>query len=97
MVVLAGVPLGVGGLGTSSCWHLGFPGSEQPLVSLQRWQDLNVISSLLKSFFRKLPEPLFTDGEALPWPRASPGAVGAPRPATDAPVPMAMWQWLLPG
>ncbi|KAM6333977.1 LOW QUALITY PROTEIN: rho GTPase-activating protein 23 [Alca torda] len=26
----------------------------------ERWQDLNVISSLLK-FFRKLPEPLFTD------------------------------------
>lgn len=35
--------------------------SEQPLLSPQRWQDLNVISSLLKSFFRKLPEPLFTD------------------------------------
>lgn len=33
------------------------------LPSPQRWQDLNVISSLLKSFFRKLPEPLFTDGE----------------------------------
>ncbi|OXB55661.1 UNVERIFIED_CONTAM: hypothetical protein H355_005780, partial [Colinus virginianus] len=32
------------------------------LLSPQRWQDLNVISSLLKSFFRKLPEPLFTDG-----------------------------------
>ncbi|XP_029704812.1 rho GTPase-activating protein 23-like isoform X2 [Takifugu rubripes] len=27
----------------------------------ERWQDLNVISSVLKSFFRKLPEPLFTD------------------------------------
>ncbi|XP_017293390.1 rho GTPase-activating protein 23-like isoform X4 [Kryptolebias marmoratus] len=27
----------------------------------ERCQDLNVISSLLKSFFRKLPEPLFTD------------------------------------
>ncbi|CAL1600181.1 unnamed protein product [Knipowitschia caucasica] len=27
----------------------------------ERFQDLNVISSLLKSFFRKLPEPLFTD------------------------------------
>uniref|UniRef100_A0A4W5QAZ3 Rho GTPase activating protein 23a n=1 Tax=Hucho hucho TaxID=62062 RepID=A0A4W5QAZ3_9TELE len=30
----------------------------------EKWQDLNVISSLLKSFFRKLPEPLFTDGES---------------------------------
>uniref|UniRef100_A0A672QIE1 Rho GTPase activating protein 23b n=1 Tax=Sinocyclocheilus grahami TaxID=75366 RepID=A0A672QIE1_SINGR len=27
----------------------------------EKWQDPNVISSLLKSFFRKLPEPLFTD------------------------------------
>merc|ERR1719300_1789672 len=25
-----------------------------------RWQDVNVVSSLLKSFFRKLPNPLFT-------------------------------------
>ncbi|KAL4659277.1 rho GTPase-activating protein 23 isoform X1 [Arapaima gigas] len=29
--------------------------------SEEKWQDLNVVSSLLKSFFRKLPEPLFTD------------------------------------
>lgn len=34
-----------------------------PSISPQRCQDLNVISSLLKSFFRKLPEPLFTDGK----------------------------------
>ncbi|XP_023691210.1 rho GTPase-activating protein 23 isoform X2 [Paramormyrops kingsleyae] len=27
----------------------------------ERWQDLNVISSLLKSFFRNLPEPVFTN------------------------------------
>ncbi|XP_043911298.1 rho GTPase-activating protein 23 isoform X1 [Protopterus annectens] len=30
-------------------------------TSEEKWQDLNVISSLLKSFFRKLPEPLFTN------------------------------------
>ncbi|XP_059930844.1 rho GTPase-activating protein 23-like, partial [Gadus macrocephalus] len=32
-----------------------------PPPPLQKWQDLNVVSSLLKSFFRKLPEPVFTD------------------------------------
>ncbi|XP_069373465.1 rho GTPase-activating protein 23-like isoform X4 [Paralichthys olivaceus] len=31
----------------------------------ERWQDLNVISSLLKSFFRKLPEPVFTDDKYI--------------------------------
>ncbi|XP_029308568.1 LOW QUALITY PROTEIN: rho GTPase-activating protein 21 [Cottoperca gobio] len=30
-------------------------------VQDDKWRDLNVISSLLKSFFRKLPEPMFTN------------------------------------
>lgn len=30
-----------------------------------RWNDVNVISSLLKAFFRQLPEPLFT-GDLYP-------------------------------
>jgi len=28
----------------------------------ERFHELNVVSSLLKSFFRKLPDPLFTNG-----------------------------------
>jgi len=27
-----------------------------------KWQDVNVVTSLLKLFFRKLPESLITDG-----------------------------------
>ncbi|CAM9157347.1 unnamed protein product, partial [Lampetra planeri] len=30
-------------------------------IQEDKWRDLSVISSLLKSFFRKLPEPLFTN------------------------------------
>ncbi|KAL0966143.1 hypothetical protein UPYG_G00291440 [Umbra pygmaea] len=30
-------------------------------IQEDKWRDLNVISSLLKSYFRKLPEPLFTN------------------------------------
>ncbi|CAM5140421.1 unnamed protein product [Natator depressus] len=36
-------------------------GSTEINLQDERWQDLHVISSRLKSFFRKLPEPLFTD------------------------------------
>jgi len=31
----------------------------------ERWQDVNVVGSLLKLFLRKLPDPLITDGKQL--------------------------------
>jgi len=29
----------------------------------EKWQDVNIVTSLLKNFFRELPESLFTDGQ----------------------------------
>ena len=29
----------------------------------EKWSDVNVVSSLLKTFFRKLPDPLITEGQ----------------------------------
>ena len=29
----------------------------------EKWSDVNVVSSLLKTFFRKLPDPMITDGQ----------------------------------
>ncbi len=28
----------------------------------EKWQDVNVVGSVLKRFFSKLPEPLITEG-----------------------------------
>ena len=40
-----------------------FQGIESMNLDHEKWCDVNVISSLLKSFFRQLPEPLVTDGK----------------------------------
>ena len=32
----------------------------------EKWQDVNVVSSLLKLFFRRMPESLVTEGEFQP-------------------------------
>ena len=37
-------------------------GDETVIEGDDRWLDVNVVSSLLKSFFRKLPEPVITHG-----------------------------------
>ena len=43
-----------------------FPQDYESLeLESEKWMDVNVVGSLLKSFFRKLPEPLITEGEAL--------------------------------
>jgi len=31
----------------------------------EKWTDVNLVSSMLKLFFRKLPDPLITDGKKL--------------------------------
>ena len=40
-----------------------FQGIESMNLDHEKWSDVNVISSLLKSFFRQLPEALVTDGK----------------------------------
>ena len=35
-------------------------------VEHEKWCDVNVISSLLKTFFRKLPDSLITSGKTCP-------------------------------
>ena len=38
-------------------------GIENMNMDNDKWLDVNVVSSLLKAFFRKLPQPLVTSGE----------------------------------
>ena len=40
-------------------------GIEYMNLDHEKWSDVNVISSLLKSFFRQLPEALVTDGKLV--------------------------------
>ena len=40
-------------------------GIENMNMDNDKWLDVNVVSSLLKAFFRKLPHPLVTPGETL--------------------------------
>ena len=40
-------------------------GIESVNMDNDRWLDVNVVSSLLKAFFRKLPQPLVTPGECV--------------------------------
>ena len=48
---------------TSLQEDLNTRGTELDVENDPRLRELNVVSSLLKSFFRKLPDPLFTNGK----------------------------------
>jgi len=43
--------------------ELNLKGTDTDYENDSRFCELNVVSSLLKSFFRKLPDPLFTNGK----------------------------------
>ena len=50
---------------TKVCVFLLLSPQEPDTINLEeneRWLDVNVVGSLLKSFFRKLPEPMVTEG-----------------------------------
>ena len=47
--------------------ELNLKGVDTDYENDSRFCELNVVSSLLKSFFRKLPDPLFTNGKFVTY------------------------------